>query len=181
MSELPLPTARDWMRPPKLTLRPGDDVFAAIDRLLAAGLPTAAVLDGGQLVGIFTEKDAIRALSRLLYDATADTGAVRDHMSRDFSRCTPQMDFFRVAELFLSCNFPTLPVVDDGRLIGVVERRALLVCVHDYRQRLAASRTRDAAAAGHQADRPRGIEAQQRSAAGATREQLVRLFSRRKN
>ncbi len=181
MSELSLPTARDWMRQPRLTLRPTDDIFEAIDRLLAAGVPTAAVLDGGRLVGVFTEKDSIRALSHLLYDERAEGGTVADHMSREFNRCSPDMDFFRVAELFLSCNFPSLPVVDGERLVGVVERRALLSCVHDYRIRLEAGRTRDAAVAGHQADRPSSIEARQQAAASTTREQLVRLFSRRQN
>ena len=112
MNDLPLPTARDWMRSPRLSLRPGDDIFQAIDRLVSAGVPTAAVLEGHRLVGIFTEKDSIRVLSRLLYDESADAGTLGDHMSSEFTACTPDMDFFRVAELFLSCNFPALPVVE---------------------------------------------------------------------
>ncbi len=181
MNDLTLPTARDWMHPPKLTLRGADDVFVAIERLLAAAVPTAAVLDDGNLVGIFTEKDSIRALSSLLYDETADAGTVADHMSQGFGRCTPEMDFFRVAELFLSCNFPSLPVVEGERLVGVVERRALLACVNDYRERLESTRTRDAAIAGRQAERPSSIGARQQAAANTTRDQLVRLFSRIQN
>ncbi len=181
MSQMQLPTAQDWMRQPRLTLRQTDDIFKAIDRLVAAGVPTAAVLEGDRLVGIFTEKDAIRALSHLLYDERAKAGTVADHMSSQFNRCSRDMDFFRVAELFLSCNFPSLPVVDGEVFVGVVERRALLDCVNDYRTRLEAGNTRDAAVAGRQSDRPSSIEAQQQAAASSTRQQLVRLFSRRKN
>lgn len=181
MSNQTLPTARDWMHPPRLTLGGADGILEAVERLLAAGVATAAALDGGKLVGIFTEKDAIRALSRLLYDETVDVGTVGDHMSREFDACTPDMDFFRVAELFLGCNFPSLPVVDGHRLVGVVQRRDLLACVNDYRARLEDARAREAAIAGRQADRPRGIGARQQAAANTTREQLVRLFSRRQN
>ncbi len=181
MSEIPLPTARDWMRPPRLTLRPGDDIFEAIDRLVSAGLATAPVLDGNRLCGIFTEKDSIRVLSVLLYDAQADAGTLGDHMSGQFPACTPEMDFFRVAELFLSCNFPSLPVVDGDRLVGVVDRQDLLACVHDYREKLEQVRTREAQIAGRQADRPTSIGDRQQAAANTTRDQLVRLFSRRSN
>lgn len=181
MSDSPIPKARDWMRPPVLVLSPGDDLFAAIDRLLATHLAAAPVVDGGRVVGILTEKDSLRALSRLLYNEATDTGTVGDHMSRDFGSCTPDMDFFRVAQTFLSCHFPTLPVLDDGRLVGVIERKALLVSVDGFRRKLETSRTRDAAAAGKQADRPTAIEAYQQAAARTTREQLVRLFSRRTN
>jgi CBS-domain-containing membrane protein len=169
------------MRPPKLTLRPGDDIFEAIERLLSAGVPTATVLDGHKLCGIFTEKDSIRALSRMLYDEGATTGTVADHMSPGVSACSPDMDFFRVAELFLSCNFPTLPVVEGDRLVGMVVRHDLLSCVHQFRERLEATRTHEALIAGRQADRPRGIEARQQAAANTTRDQLVRLFSRKQN
>ncbi len=181
MNELALPTARNWMKPPAVTLTPTDELFSAIDRLLAAHVATAMVLDDGLLVGIFTEKDAVRALSRLIYNDSGG-GTVEDHMSTEFVSCAPDMDFFRVGELFLGCNFPSLPVVEDGSLIGVIERRALLASVNDYRRRLDQARSAEAArAAGRQADRPRGIEASQQAAAHTTREQLVRLFSRRQN
>jgi len=181
MSDLSLPTARDWMRPPAFMLAPGDDVFTAIDQLVTAGVPTAAVLEHGRIVGIFTEKDALRALSHLLYDATAEAGTVADHMSRSFTSCGPEMDFFRVSEIFLGCNFPTLPVVQNEKLVGIVERSALLAAVEQYRRKLEIARSREAAIAGRQADRPRGIGAFQQAAAHTTREQLVRLFSRRQN
>lgn len=180
MTDPALPVARNWMKPPALVLAPDDELFDAIDRLLAAKVATAAVLEQGTLVGVFTEKDGVRALSRLLYEESAE-GTVKDHMSRTFATCTPDMDFLRVGDLFLSCNFPSLPVVDGGRLIGVIERRALLASVSEYRRRLDSSRRQQAARAGHQADRPRGIEATQQAAARTTREQLVRLFSRRQN
>jgi CBS domain-containing protein len=169
------------MGPPVLTLRAREDLFGAIDRLLSARVSAAPVVEDGRVVGIFTEKDSVRALSRLLYSETEEPGTVGDHMSRDFGFCAPDMDFFRVAQTFLSCHFPTLPVVEDGRLVGVIERKALLVSVDGYRRKLESSRKRDADNAGKQAERPTAIEAYQQAAARTTREQLVRLFSRRKN
>jgi CBS domain-containing protein len=181
MSGIALPTARNWMKSPAVTFNPADELFAAIDRLLSARVATGMVLDDGRLVGIFTEKDSVRALSRLLYNDSGG-GTVGDHMSTSFTTCDPDMDFFRVGELFLSCNFPSLPVVEGGRLAGVIERRELLASVNDFRRQLDHARGAEATrAAGKQADRPRGIGASQQAAANTTREQLVRLFSRRQN
>lgn len=181
MSESQIPKACDLMRPAVLMLAPGDDLLAAIGRLLGARLTAVPVVDEGRVVGIFTEKDSVRALSRLLYSEAAEPGTVGDYMSLDFATCTPDMDFFRLAQTFLSCHFPTLPVLEEGRLVGVIERKALLVSVDGFRRKREMSLEREAALAGRQAERPTAIEAYQQAAARATREQLVRLFSRRKN
>ncbi len=181
MTEARLPSARDWMVKPALTLSPEDPIFPAIDRLIAARVASSAVLDAESVVGMFTVKDALRAVSQLLYTETAEGASVGDHMSTEFPSCDPAMDFFRVAEQFLCCHFPTLPVIADGRLVGLVDRQTTLERIETYRRNLEQERAREAQLAGRQAERPTGIEASQQAAARTSRDQLVRLFSRRKN
>ncbi len=176
-----LPTARDWMREARNLLHPDDDIFDAIERLHSARIAAAAVLEGGRVVGMFTEKDSLRAVSQMLYTETAEGATVGDHMSTDFPACEPSMDLFRVIEQFLGCNFPTLPVIEQGRLVGMIDRHAMLDCIESYRRRLEKVRAREERAAGHQADRPSSIGAFQEAVSRTSREQLVRLFSRRKN
>ncbi len=181
MSQPRLPAARDWMREPRLRLAPDEPIFSAIERLVGANVTATAVLEDGAVVGMFTEKDAMRAVSSLLYTETAEGATVGDHMSTDFPSCEPGMDFFRVVEQFLCCNFPTLPVIDNGRLVGLVERAATLKVVESYRTAVEKERAAEARVAGRQADRPGSIGERQQAAANTSRDQLVRLFSRRKN
>lgn len=182
MTDLELPVARDWMSRDPLVLRPDEDVLEAIDRLLASDLASAPVVDRtGRVVGVFTEKDAVRALSQVMYDERGEALLVEKHMSRQFTCCGPDWDLFRVSELFLASNFPGLPVIENGRLLGVIRRRGQIKGLLLFRKRLERARERHEAVAGQQADRPRSIEALNRAAARGTRVQLARLFGRERN
>lgn len=180
MTEMALPTARDWMTKEVLTLSPEDDLFDAIDQLLANSFAAAPVIDDDRcLLGMLTEKDCLRVLSNVAYeDDLHDGGKVGEYQSTIRSICGPEMDLFRVANLFLSTNFPLLPVVEEGKLCGVISRRDLLRGVRAFRDQLNERRSAFEEVAGHQADRPRSIESMQRSAANQSRDQLVNLFRR---
>lgn len=182
MTDLDLPVARDWMNRDYLVLRPDDDVLHAIDRLLTADLASAPVVAGdGRIVGVFTAKDAVRALSQVMYNEMAEVSPVERHMSRAFTCCEPDWDLFRVSELFLDSNFPGLPVVENGKLVGVIHRKGQIKGLLLFRKRLEKMREREESQAGRQADRPRGIEALQRAAAETSPDQLARRLGRRRN
>lgn len=182
MHELELPTARDWMTKQFLAFTPDSDIFEAVEKLAKGALSAAPIVDEqGKLLGMLTEKDGLRALSQLLYSEQAQKLEVREHMSPNCQICEPQMDLFRVTELFLACNFPALPVVENDQVIGIIDRTSQLECMESFREELDRQRQVTESAAGTQADRPRGIGALQQAAGSTTKEQLVRLFGRRTN
>lgn len=180
MVDMALPTARDWMTRDVLTLSPEDDLFHAIDELLANSFAAAPVIDGDRcLLGMLTEKDCLRVLSNVAYeDDLHDGGKVGEYQSTIRAICGPEMDLFRVANLFLSTNFPLLPVVEGGKLCGVISRRDLLRGVRAFRDQLNVQRSALEAVAGRQSDRPKSIESMQRTVANQSPGQLVRLFRR---
>ena len=181
MTEMALPTARDWMTKEVLTLSPEDDLFHAIDQLLANSFAAAPVIDEDRcLLGMLTEKDCLRVLANVAYENDLDGGAVSEYLSVIRAVCTPEMDLFRVSNLFLSTNFPLLPVVDETEsLCGVISRRDLLRGVRAFREEVNQQYSEQERVAGHQADRPRSIESMQKVAASQSREQMARLFGRR--
>ena len=180
MSESVIPTARDCMTKDVLSFSPEDDLFDAIGLLLANHFAAAPVVDEDHcLLGMLTEKDCLRVLSNVAYEDDLIGGAVNEYQSAIRAICEPGMDIFRVADLFLSTNFPLLPVVEGGKLCGVISRRDLLRGVGQFRQQMDRERSKLEAEAGHQADRPRSIESMQRAAANRSRDQLVRLFGRK--
>ena len=179
MTELLLPTAGHWMSKDVLTFRPEDDLFEAIDQLLANHYAAAPVVDAeGTLVGMLTEKDCLRILSNVAYENDLVGGKVHELHSAIRAVASSNMDLFRVTELFLSTNFPLLPVIDEGRLVGVISRRDLLRGVRAFREQLNKAQGHLEQAAGRQSDRPRSIESMQRSFAQNSRDQMVRLFRR---
>ena len=182
MYDVDLPTARDCMttRARVLAFTPDQDVFEAMAELLAHHFAAAPVVDeDNRVLGMLTEKDCLRILSNFAYDDGTEGGQVSDFQSPMRLICQPDMDIFGVTNRFLECNFPLLPVVEDDKLIGVISRRDTLRGVRELRRRLDLARRKLEETAGHQADRPRGIESMQRSAASQSREQLARLMGRK--
>ncbi len=182
MYDVDLPTARDCMttRARVLAFSPEDDVFEAMAKLLGHHFAAAPVVDSDdRVVGMLTEKDCLRILSNFAYDDDTEGGRVSDFQSPMRLICQPDMEIFGVSNRFLECNFPLLPVVENDKLIGVISRRDALRGVQELRRRLDLARRKLEETAGHQADRPRGIESMQKSAASQSPEQLARLMGRK--
>ncbi|MEE8522799.1 MAG: CBS domain-containing protein [Thermoanaerobaculia bacterium] len=180
MYNVELPTARDCMTTNVVAFSPDEDLFEAMTKLLNHHFAAAPVVDSeGKLTGMLTEKDCLRILSNFAYDDDLEGGKVSDYESAIRVICEPQMDLFGVTDRFLATNFPLLPVVDDGRLVGVISRRDTLRGIEELRQRIDLERQKFERTAGRQADRPRSIERMQRVAANRTKEQFVRLMGRR--
>jgi CBS domain-containing protein len=81
------------------------------------------VVEGSDIVGIITERDLVRALSREDDPAGA---IVRDFMSGDLLTADVEEDSREVAHRMLDANVRHLPVVKDGDLVGMVSMRDLL-------------------------------------------------------
>jgi CBS domain-containing protein len=97
------------------TLRPDDPLSRAVEYLLAGFQEDFPVVEGGRLVGVLTRNDLAAALGKYGPDAP-----VRDVMRTDFVTADPR-DMLQTAFARLQdCDCHTLPVVQDGRLLGVV-------------------------------------------------------------
>lgn len=167
------------MTPARLTLPPELPIADAIDQLVERGVTAVMVVDAttAKLVGILTDKDCLRVLSRAIYDAHVTPATVADFMSEIKVVVAPDMDMFRIAEQFLSCHFQTLPVVEDGALLGRISRKDLLEGIQAFLA-AKAEEQRKLLEQGRRRDRPRSIEDMQRAAAGESRESLAQRFTR---
>lgn len=94
-------------------------------RLMAAkGVGAVMVLDGDRLVGVFTERDAVfRVLAR---DRSADTTALAEVMTPEPLTLGSNARFGTALALMHKNGFRHVPVVDDGKLVGVVMARQAL-------------------------------------------------------
>lgn len=107
-------------------LRPETAVRAALARMLDAQVSAAPVVDDrGGLLGILSLKDCFRSALNAAYHERW-TGTVAEHMSREPVSLDAGLDYTGAAEAFLEAPFRVYPVVENGRLLGMLSRSDLL-------------------------------------------------------
>ena len=86
------------------------------------------ICDGdSQLVGIVTDRDL--AIECCTSDVDVKQAQVREFMTRNPITARPDMDLTQACELMAHEQIRRLPVVQDGRLLGVVSLGDLAVCM----------------------------------------------------
>lgn len=127
--------ARDVMSSPVITVRPDMPVAAAAELLVSHGYTAAPVVQDGHVIGIVTEANLMRGQIRpegLLHPATWDKPApqtVREVMTETPVGMSPDADLADVVSLMLEANVRSVPVIDDGALVGIISRRDVLRAV----------------------------------------------------
>jgi CBS domain-containing protein len=126
------------------TLRTDDTIEGAIRRLLDSDLPALPVSDpAGRFAGIFGEREFLRALfpgyvdqlkgAAFLRRSLDETLEKRDacraelveaHMNTEHVDVAPDHSDIQLAEIFLHHRVVMIPIVDAGRVTGVITRTA---------------------------------------------------------
>ena len=116
--------ARDVMTAPVLSVRRHWPVARAAELMVRYGFTALPVVDEGErLVGLLTEGDVL--VDRLGADASAGH-TVADVMTVDVLAVSPQLELARLTERPVSGGRRVIPIVDGGRLVGIVSRRDLI-------------------------------------------------------
>jgi CBS domain-containing protein len=106
-----------------VTVRPDASIEEAIETLLnqhISGLPV--VDDDGRLVGVITEF----ALLAVTYDKRVKDHTVSQHMTREVITVDINDPISRIADLCIVHRVRRVPVMSEGRLVGLIARRDVL-------------------------------------------------------
>lgn len=124
-----------------ITVAPEALVTDAANLMLRSGVSGLPVVSNGKLVGMITEADFVEreaARDQESHDRLLDVlfarashpvdGAklVGDVMSTSLVTATPDMRLARAARLMVDAGVKRLPVVEDGRLVGIVSRHDVI-------------------------------------------------------
>ena len=104
-------------------LNPDASLTEAASLMRGGGFGSVAIYEGDQMAGIVTETDLVRALSD---HRDPSTTAVSEYMSLDPVTAGLEEDSIQVAERMVRHGFRHLPVIEQGRLVGMVSARDLL-------------------------------------------------------
>ena len=107
-----------------VSIRPELSVLEAIKVLAAEDIGAAIVMTGERLAGIFSERDYTRKV--ILKGRSSDTTRVEEIMTPNVVVVSPRTKARECMQLMTEKNIRHLPVVDEGRVIGMVSIRDIV-------------------------------------------------------
>ncbi len=111
----PLPV-ETWMRRPVITVHPEVPITEALGLMRRGRFRHLPVVDGrGRLVGIVSDRDLGRPAS-----------SVREVMTPDVVTVKPSTDIRHAARLMRERKIGSLPVIEDGRPVGILTETDVL-------------------------------------------------------
>jgi len=118
-----MPTVQEVMTQDVVTAS-ADATVAEVAREMLKGLfGSVVVMDGSYLVGMFTERDVVRAAAS---GADLTASPISEWMTLDPVTTAPGIDAEEAAEIMMTQGFRHLPVVEGNTLLGIVSLRDLL-------------------------------------------------------
>jgi CBS domain-containing protein len=115
-----------------ITVKRKTEIYEAINTLVEnniTGLPV--VNDDMTVAGIITEKDVLR----LLYDMEDKPGYVEDFMS-EYVICFDQEEsLIDVTEHFIKNDYRRVPILKEGKLVGILSRKDVIACILKLRHK----------------------------------------------
>jgi len=116
-----MPAVREIMAGDVLAVEPTARLLDAAVRMHERRVGAVVVVEDGRLVGIFTERDVLRAVATGGVD-----GPVGDTMTRGPETIGPDDATSHAASLMIHGGFRHLPVVEGDDVIGMVSIRDLI-------------------------------------------------------
>ena len=113
----------DIMTNASVTESPSDSLRSAADTMWRQQTGSLLVMDGDELVGIITERDVMKAVAQ---GRDVDATPVSDVMTKDVLTIVPSTSAHEAARHMAARWIRHLPVLDGGRVVGVVSQRDLV-------------------------------------------------------
>lgn len=131
MSTLDTVQVRHYMTTKIISFPPEMEVMNAVNELVKHRIASAPVVDAaGRLVGMLSERDCLS----IAFIASSDTcvaGPVSQFMSQKVASVAPDTSVTHLCTMFTNASHRRYPVVDNGKLIGIVSRRDALRAIVD--------------------------------------------------
>ena len=107
-----------------VAVKPEDTVLDAIKVLAQNDVGAAVVMTGDRMAGIFSERDYTRKV--ILQGRSSSTTRVEEIMTSNVVCVTPRTRTRECMGLMTEKNIRHLPVVDEGRVVGIISIRDIV-------------------------------------------------------
>jgi len=124
-----MPPVAEHMTRSLLTVSADATLGEASSAMAERGVGAVVVLDGDSIAAILTERDVMKAVAA----GQDGTAPVTDWMTRHPDTIEPDDTTDHAASLMIHGGFRHLPVVEDGKVVGIVSIRDLTKVALDDR------------------------------------------------
>ncbi len=132
--------AKDVMTCGLLTIRRNSPIYTAMELIATGDITGLPVVDDSmKLIGIVSEKDLIN----LLCDPDAKPGFVQDCMTRDVVSFDWDDSLFEVCHCLINNNFRRIPILEKGKLAGIISRRDIIIYIMQNRTHFFSQKPKD--------------------------------------
>lgn len=100
------------------TVAPDASVFEALQQMAEKNVGALVVTEGSEVTGVFSERDYARKI--ILVGKSSKDTSVADIMTTPVVSVSPKQTLEECMRLMTDERIRHLPVLDDGRLIGVI-------------------------------------------------------------
>lgn len=131
------PLVRDYMTPDPVTLEPEDTLMHVLELMRLRGVRHIPVVLAGELVGLVAEGDVKRAEPSTLSQSEDDFNRVMEGtplsriMIQSPLTVTPDTPLLKAVETLFATKYGSLPVVEEGRCVGILTDNDLLHALVD--------------------------------------------------
>lgn len=121
----------DYMQQNPICLQAEMGILEAVALLLKNQESGAPVIDEqGNLLGLLTERDFIQvAVNAAYFDDFG--GQVKDYMSSQVDIVAKKDNLMDLAQKLIDSSFRRFPVIEQGKLVGLITRRHILQALQD--------------------------------------------------
>lgn len=121
-------TVRDCMSQSMILFNKNQSIIEVVDMLIKFRISGGPVVDDQKrVIGIISEGDCVKQISESrYYNMPMEDTSVEKYMSREVDVMSPDVNLFDAAQLFLKSKRRRFPVVEDGKIIGIVSQKDIL-------------------------------------------------------
>ena len=118
----------DYMSTNLTTFKPNQSVMEVMNTLIKEKISGGPVVnDQNELIGIISEGDCMKQISNSrYYNQPLENIKVEDHMATDIETIDGEMNVFDAADKFLSSKRRRFPIVQEGKLVGLISQKDVL-------------------------------------------------------
>ena len=114
------------------SIRPGASILEALKTMAEKEVGALVVMDGEKLVGIFSERDYARKI--ILRGRSSRETLISDIMTKTVIYVDPNQTVEECMALMTGKHIRHLPVLEEGRLVGIVSIGDLVKMIIDDQQ-----------------------------------------------
>lgn len=117
--------AKSMMTKDVITISPSSGILEAAKLATSKSVSSLVVVEKNNPIAVVSESDIIKG-------AISGKSKVRDIMSKNFLAISPRTSFYDITKAMTEKDIKRFPVVEEGRLVGLITETDILGATRDF-------------------------------------------------